>query len=401
MEPDLIRKLIKPADTRVILLVIDGLGGLPMEEGGLTELEAAKTPNLDDLATRSICGLHQPLGPGITPGSGPAHQALFGYDPIKFHIGRGVLAAVGIGFDLNHGDVVARGNFCSVDEEGRITDRRAGRISSEKNGELCKLLSEIELPGVEVFVKTVKGYRFLLALRGEGLSSDITDTDSQVAGDRPLQPQPLSQKAEKTVRLVRQFLDQAGRILANHYPANMILLRGFATGPSWPQINDLYGLKAIAIADYPMYRGVAGLIGMDTVDPGNTTDRKIDILRERWHDYNFFFVHIKQPDIAGEDGDFYSKVAGIEHVDAKIAEFMIMKPDVMIVTGDHSTPSLLLEHSWHPVPVLLWSKYCRPDGVDRFGERACINGGLGPRFPTTDLMPIALAHAMRLKKFGA
>jgi 2,3-bisphosphoglycerate-independent phosphoglycerate mutase len=383
------------------LLVMDGLGGLPMEPGGLTELETAHTPNLDRLAAHGICGLHQPVAPGITPGSGPSHLALFGYDPIKYQVGRGVLSALGIDFDLKANDVAARGNFCTLDDNGRVADRRAGRIPTEKNEELCALLHQIRLPGVEVFVETVKEYRLLLVLRGDGLSGELSDTDPQEIGEEPLEPKPLSAEAEETANLVQEFIDRARQILADHHPANMILLRGFSQLPDWPSFEKAFGLRAAAIAAYPMYRGVAKLVGMDVLTTGVSVGEELETLEAHWKDYDYFFFHVKPIDSAGEDGDFDRKVRLIEEVDAAVPRLLALEPDVLLVTGDHSTPSLLKYHSWHPVPVLLWSRHCRTDGVDRFGERACMAGGLGPRIPAVDLMPLALANAMRLEKFGA
>jgi 2,3-bisphosphoglycerate-independent phosphoglycerate mutase len=401
MDFTIIRDLAESAETKIILLVMDGLGGLPMEPGGLTELETAHTPNLDRLAAHGICGLHQPVAPGITPGSGPSHLALFGYDPIKYQVGRGVLSALGIDFDLKANDVAARGNFCTLDDNGRVADRRAGRIPTEKNEELCALLHQIRLPGVEVFVETVKEYRLLLVLRGDGLSGELSDTDPQEIGEEPLEPKPLSAEAEETANLVQEFIDRARQILADHHPANMILLRGFSQLPDWPSFEKAFGLRAAAIAAYPMYRGVAKLVGMDVLTTGVSVGEELETLEAHWKDYDYFFFHVKPIDSAGEDGDFDRKVRLIEEVDAAVPRLLALEPDVLLVTGDHSTPSLLKYHSWHPVPVLLWSRHCRTDGVDRFGERACMAGGLGPRIPAVDLMPLALANAMRLEKFGA
>ena len=396
-----IQNLIEPAKTKIVLLVMDGLGGLPMQTGGQTELETAQTPNLDQLASEGITGLHQPIAVGITPGSGPSHLALFGYDPLQYQVGRGVLSGLGIGFDLQPNDVAARGNFCTLDDDGLVEDRRAGRIPSEKNKELCDLLRQIELPGVEVFVQTVKEYRFLLVFRGEGLSGELADTDPQEIGEKPLVPQPLSKAAKKTADLVQQFIDQARQILADHHPANMVLLRGFSQPPDWPLFKAVFGLRAGAIAAYPMYRGVAKLVGMDVLPTGGEFEDEFQTLESRWDDYDFFFLHMKPIDSAGEDGDFDRKVGLIERVDGLVPRLMALDPDVVIVTGDHSTPARLKYHSWHPVPVLLWSKHCRADRVQQFGERACMAGGLGPRIAATDLMPLAMANAQRLKKFGA
>jgi 2,3-bisphosphoglycerate-independent phosphoglycerate mutase len=402
MELEFIRRLVDPDEkTKIVLLVLDGLGGLPMNPGGLTELEAANTPNLDGLAAQSICGLQEPIAAGITPGSGPGHLGLFGYDPFKYQIGRGVLSALGIGFDLQEMDVAARGNFCTVDTEGNVVDRRAGRIPTEKNEELLKLLDQVDLGDVEAFLEPVKDYRVLLVLRGESLGADLSDTDPQETGVPPLEPQPRSPEADETARLVEEFLNQTREILADEEPANMILLRGFSQLPDWPTLPQTYGLRAAAIASYPMYRGVARLVGMDSLEGGGTLDEEFDTLETHWDNYDYFFVHVKPIDSAGEDGDFQRKVQAIEEADEKIPRLLDLDPDVLIVTGDHSTPSKMKYHSWHPVPVLLRSEYCRPDGVRVFGERACLAGGLGVRLPVTDLMPLAMAHAGRLQKFGA
>jgi 2,3-bisphosphoglycerate-independent phosphoglycerate mutase len=312
-----------------------------------------------------------------------------------------VLSALGIDFELMTSDVAARGNFCTLDDEGRVADRRAGRIATEKNEELCALLRQIELPGVEVFVQTVKEYRLLLVLRGEGLSGKLADTDPQDVGEKPLEPLATSPQAEKTADLVKEFIEQARRILSDHNPANMVLFRGFSKLPDWPSFEDVFGLRAAAIAGYPMYRGVAKLVGMESLESSVDFEEELSVLENRWNDYDFFFLHMKPIDSAGEDGDFERKAALIEAVDSLIPRVMGLDPDVLVVTGDHSTPSFLRYHSWHPVPVLLWSKHCRADGVKTFGERDCIGGGLGPRLPATDLMPLALANAMRLQKFGA
>lgn len=401
MKLDFIQNLVKPADSKIVLLVLDGLGGLPSGPQGRTELEAANTPKLDELARRGVCGLHVPVGPGITPGSGPGHLGLFGYDPTEYKVGRGVLSALGVEFDLQHGDVAARGNFCTLDDQGVVTDRRAGRISTEKNEELCDLLREIEVDGAEIHIETVKEHRMLFVLRGEGLSDEINDTDPQETGKKPEEPKALSQAAEKTARLVSEFVEKAAEKLADHAPANGLLLRGFAQRPGWPTFEEAFGLRSAAIASYPMYRGVAKLLGMDPLDGPASLAEKCAVAREHWDDYDFFFIHKKNVDSRGEDGDFDAKVRAIEEADAELDALLDLDPDVVIVTGDHSTPAQLKYHSWHPVPVLLWSEHCRADTVETFGERTCLGGGLGARLPAIDLMPLALANALRLDKFGA
>ena len=403
MDFEILKPLLKSkVKSKIVLLVMDGLGGLPLTPDGKTELETAKTPNLDAIATKSILGLQQPLLPGMTPGSGPAHLGLFGYDPLKYKVGRGVLSALGIDFDLQANDIAARGNFCTVDNDGLITDRRAGRIPTKTCVELCKLLSDnINIPNVEVFLKPVKEYRFLLVIRAGGLKADITETDPQSVGYKPLLAQAITTGSQKTAEITQEFISQASVILKNQHPANMLLLRGFSQLPTWPKFSEAFGLKAIAIAMYPMYRGVAKLVGMNALPAAHSMEEEIDMLEANWEDNDFFFVHIKKTDSAGEDGNFDLKVSIIEKVDSLMPRIMALKPDVLIVTGDHSTPAKMKSHSWHPVPTMIYSDLCRPDCIAEFGERTCRAGGLGPRFPAYELMPMALAHANRIEKFGA
>ncbi|MEZ4598798.1 MAG: 2,3-bisphosphoglycerate-independent phosphoglycerate mutase [Syntrophotaleaceae bacterium] len=401
MNDNVITDLLIPGNGRIVMLVLDGLGGLPMEPGGPTELEAADTPHLDRLAREGECGLHQPVGTGITPGSGPAHLALFGYDPVRYQVGRGALSALGTGFDLRPDDVAARGNFCSLDDQGRILDRRAGRLATEESRKLCDKLRQLKLPGIEIFLQTVKEYRVLLVLRGEGMDDALTDTDPQSIGVSPATPRAKTARADRTANLVGQFLEKVGEELRDHPQANMILLRGFAKKPDWPTMQQRFGLRAAALADYPMYRGVARLLGMDVLETRGGLEQNLPLLKENWDDYDFFFLHFKPADSAGEDGDFRRRVALLEEVDTQIPRLRELKPDVLLVTGDHSTPARMRSHSWHPVPALLWSPHCRPDPVRHFGERDCLAGALGPRFPAIELIPLALAHARRLQKYGS
>lgn len=402
MQTDIIESLITENTTKIVLLVIDGLGGLPLEPHGKTELETAKTPNLDRLAGISSCGLLDPITPGITPGSGPSHLALFGYDPIKYNIGRGVLSALGIDFDLQHGDVCARANFATVDKDGIITDRRAGRISTEENTELCKLLrAKIEIPDeYKLFIETEKEHRAILILRGEGLDDNLSDTDPQKIGVKPLPVNPLHPKAEETAKLFNNILEHAHRILKNQPKANTILLRGFAKYHPYPTIEERFSLHSLAIASYPMYRGLAKLVGMDVAPATKNLEEGIKVLKENFPRYDFFYIHEKKTDSYGEDGNFNAKVKQIECVDKLIPEILALKPDVLAVTGDHSTPSKLKAHSWHPNPVLLYSQYTRQDGIKKFSESHCSQGSLG-RQPSLNLMPLMLANALRLKKYGA
>ncbi|MCP4540795.1 MAG: 2,3-bisphosphoglycerate-independent phosphoglycerate mutase [Chloroflexi bacterium] len=399
-ELNLMRELAIEGQTKILLLVLDGVGGLPMMSDGLTELEAARTPNLDALAVRSVCGMGTAVAPGITPGSGPGHLSLFGYDPLRYEIGRGVLEALGIGFDLQPNDLAARGNFCSLDAQGLITDRRAGRIPTDVGARLCEKLRQVRLPGVETFVEVVKEYRFVLVLRGEGLYDGLTETDPQQVGKPPLPVEPLRPEATSTAALVNQWLVEARKILADEHPANGCNLRGIAKDPGLPTMPEIYKLRCGAIATYPMYRGVAKLAGMEVLSTGDTIEAEVETLKRHWADHDFFFFHVKKTDSRGEDGDFEGKVKVIEHLDTVLPDILALEPDVVVITGDHSTPAVLKSHSWHELPVLLWSKHIRPDGVTQYGERPCMLGGLG-HIHNTDLMPLAMGYAGRLAKFGA
>ena len=382
------------------MLVADGLGGLPIEPGGPTELEAAKTPNLDALAKRGIQGSMYPIAPGITPGSGPGHLGLFGYDPVKHLIGRGALEATGVGFKLGPKDVAVRCNFCTLDAAGNIADRRAGRIPSEESAPLAIRLRKIKIAGVEVFVEPVKEHRFVVVFRGEGLGGNVSDTDPQKTGVPPLDQIAHDGPSHRTAEVAKQFVVEAKKILAGQPKANGLTMRGFSAAPVIDSYKDVYGLKAAAIAVYPMYKGLAQLVGMTVVGSPSTLAEEIDVLEQAWNDYDFFFVHFKYTDSRGEDGNFDEKVRMIEQFDAIVPRVVALKPMVLIVTGDHSTPARLASHSWHPVPTLLVSETCRPDGLTAFGEKQALNGGLG-HFPAVQLMPLAMAHAERLAKFGA
>lgn len=397
---ELLRELHQKNDSKIVMLVADGLGGLPLEPGGKTELETANTPQLDALAKRGVLGGSIPVKPGITPGSGPGHLGLFGYDPLQFIIGRGALEATGIGFELGPNDVAIRANFCTLDAAGNITDRRAGRISSEESAPLAIRLRQVKIPGVEVFVEPVKEHRFVVVLRGPGLGGHVADTDPQRTGVPPLQPQATKPDSEKTAQVAAEFVKQANVLLKDEKKANGMTLRGFSAKPNLPSYEQVYGLKAAAIAVYPMYKGLARLVGMEIVGKAQTLAEQIDVLEQNWAKYDFFFIHFKYTDSTGEDGNFAAKVQRIEELDGVMSRITKLQPTVLIVTGDHSTPSFLKSHSWHPVPTLLVSDCCRSDESQAFGERDCVRGGLG-QFEAKYLMTLAMANAGRLGKFGA
>ncbi|NEP16009.1 MAG: 2,3-bisphosphoglycerate-independent phosphoglycerate mutase [Leptolyngbya sp. SIO4C1] len=391
-----------PDGGQIIYLILDGMGGLPAADGG-TELQVAHTPNLDRLARQASCGLLELVGPGITPGSGPGHLALFGYDPLRYQIGRGVLSALGIGFELQPGDVAARANFATLDEAGRVCDRRAGRIDSELNRTLCdKIRQQVSLDfDGEIFFETVSQHRAVLVLRGDHLGGQLQDTDPQMTGRRPLAPVAQDEASERTGRLVQQFLSQVEALLADSSPANGVLLRGFERYQPLPSLTERFQLRGLCIADYPMYRGVSRLIGMEVVLPPGGLAQRFQVLEDAFSDqYDFYFLHVKQSDSSGEDSNFQRKVAVIEQVDQLLPKLLALEPAVLVVAADHATPAVMGRHSWHPVPVMLASELAQADTVQRFNELDCLQGALGLR-PGVHIMGLALAHAGRLQKFGA
>jgi 2,3-bisphosphoglycerate-independent phosphoglycerate mutase len=395
-------RLIQPSNTKIVLLILDGLGGLPRTPGGLTELETAVTPNMDQLAAGGVLGQTEPIQMGITPGSGPAHLALFGFDPLVHDVGRGALSAAGVGLKVYPGDVAARGNFCTLDADGKITDRRAGRLPNEESIKIVEILQKIQIPGVQVDVQLVKEYRITIVMRGKGLNPSIKDTDPQKTGVEPLPVIATEPIAEKTAVYFNHWLSEARKAIADQPKANGLTLRGFATDPGLQSYQEGYGLRAACIAVYPMYKGVSSLVGMDVIEfSGEHPEDQFSALNNIWDNYDFFFIHIKKTDSMGEDGNFDGKVSIIEGVDRALPQLLKFKPDVLIITGDHSTPAVMKSHSWHPVPLLLWAPDTHlEDRQSQFGERACAQGGLGT-FPAKDLMALALGHAGRLAKYGA
>jgi len=389
------------ATSKILLVVMDGLGGYADSEHG-TELEEANTPNLDTLAAEGITGLVEPVGPGITPGSGPGHLALFGYDPERFSLGRGALSAAGLDFELLPGDVAARGNFCTLDAAGDITDRRAGRIPDpEASAIVDRLQREAKLAnGVEVFFRGEREHRLLIVLRGEGLDPRVSDTDPQRIGVPPKEATALDPQAKRTAEIVNELDAKIRALLRDEAKANGVLFRGFDTHRELPTFRERYGLLAAAVAIYPMYRGIARLVGMEVRGQPADLEEQLGELSDSWAAYDFFFLHHKYTDSAGEDGDRARKIAAIESLDAVVPDLRALSPDVIVVSGDHATPTQMAAHSWHPVPTVLWSKRGQRDDVERFGERWCAMGALGIR-PTMTLMPIMLAHAGRLQKYGA
>ena len=395
-----LKDICRRTDSKIIMLVVDGLGGLPHPATGKTELETARIPNLDALASRSACGVTLPVAPGVTPGSGPGHLALFGYDPLKYVIGRGALEALGIGLDLGENDVAIRCNFCSVDARGMLTDRRAGRIGSAESAPLVDALARITIPSVEIIVRPVQDYRFVVVFRGEGLCAEVSDTDPQRVGAMPLEPRARTAESSKTADAARRFIQSARDMLGARDAANMILMRGFAKRPNWQRFGDAYNLAPGAVAAYPMYRGLANLVGMKVIPTGADFDAELDTVESNMDAHDFIFLHYKPADAAGEDGDFDAKIEALERLDERIPRLLDMGADALAVAGDHSTPAILGAHSWHPVPLMISAKSTNWLGSPEFSETACRAGYLG-RMPATSVMLQLMAHAGKLDKFGA
>ncbi|MEJ7620053.1 MAG: 2,3-bisphosphoglycerate-independent phosphoglycerate mutase [Aquificaceae bacterium] len=405
----MLKDLLIKNSTKILMVVLDGLGGLPVKDTK-TELELANTPNLDRLAKRSALGMHIPVDYGITPGSGPGHLGIFGYNPLEYQIGRGILEALGLGLEVRDTDIAIRGNYATVERvDGRliVKDRRAGRIPTEENRRITKKLSEAirEVDGVRVFFAPGMEHRVALLLRfpealPEG-SDRIRDTDPQKEGLQPIELEGLNEASEKVAHVLRGLLEKIEEVLADEPKANYMLLRGFSQKPKMESFEERFGLKACAIAVYPMYRGLASLVGMELIDfEGQSIQDQIMALKDVWQDYDFFFLHIKKTDSYGEDGNYEGKIRVIEEFDKHLPELLELKPDVFVITGDHSTPSVLRGHSWHPVPVLLHSPYVLGGTSERFTERECLKGELGI-FPAEKLINLMLAHSLRLAKFGA
>ena len=401
---DLISSLIKTNNTKIIVLVIDGIGGLAHPSTGQTALEYASTPNLDILTSEGTTGQILPIDYGITPGSGPAHLSLFGYDAIASQIGRGILEAYGVGMNVSGSDVAVRGNFCTTDQDGNIIDRRAGRISDKIAQPLVELLKEIDIEGVDIELRHVSQHRFVAVFKGNELSDAVYDTDPQVINEKPLLPKPKNLEANRTVEILNHWIDSAEEILGDRKDANMVILRGFSHNPGLRSFIDKYGLNASCIAAYPMYKGIARLVGMEIVENvGKEVYEQFKLAKNVLDDgqSDYLYIHVKETDSCGEDGDYSGKVKIIEEIDKNIKILVEANPSVIVVTGDHSTPSIMSSHSWHPVPLLIWApETVRIDSNKLFGEESCASGGIGT-IKAKYLMNLILAHSQRLKKFGA
>lgn len=397
---ELLKSLSVKTDSKIVLIVMDGVGDLPDSEGK-TPLQSASTPNMDRLSKKSALGLTHPISRGITPGSGPSHLALFGYPPLNYDLGRGVLEALGIDMELTDKDIPARGNFATM-KDGMIIDRRAGRIPTEKNKELCSLLSSKikEIDGVEILIRPGKEHRFVVVFRGDNLNGPLLDADPQHINKKPIPVKPVNPEGQFAADIANKFIQQVNEVLKDESPANTCLLRGMTKVPNIPSMSKVFKLKPAAIASYPMYRGLAQLVGMEILKTGESIHSEFETLKENWQKFDFFYLHVKKTDSYGEDGNKDSKIHIIEETDKEFPLLMELNPDVIAITSDHSTPWSLKSHSWHPNPFLLYSKHERWNPDTCFTEHDCVKGSLG-QFYSVDALPLMLASALKLKKFGA
>ncbi len=401
---EIVESLAQRTESKIVLLVLDGLGGIRTQKAPKTELELANIPNLNQLARNGVCGRITPVSPGVTPGSGPAHFSLFGYDPTEesIQIGRGALEALGLGMDLKAGDVATRCNFATIDSQSRLTDRRAGRIPTEECVRLCQLLTRSlrRIDDVDVVIEPGEQYRFVVVFKGPGLGGEIEDTDPQVTGVPALSAVPRNEASRKMASLADRFIAQANALLAKETKANSILMRGFSAMPHVRSMSDRWKLRPACIATYPLYRGVARVVGMEILQAGTEIADEFAALEKHWNDFDYFFIHIKKTDSYGEDGNPQGKIKILEEVDGHIPMIEKLNPAVIMVTGDHSTPPPMKSHSWHPVPFLLKAEHCGIDDAAAFAEAECSKGQLGV-FPSYHITELALANAGKLKKFGA
>ena len=399
-------ELTLKTNAKLVLMVLDGVGDIvTKDQGHRTPLEAATTPNLDALAQESAQGRMIPVAPGITPGSGPGHLALFGYDPLEFQVGRGVIEALGLGVELKPGDVCARANFATLDGKGIVTDRRAGRTPTEICEKLCAMLAAKvqKLGDTQIIIKAGKEHRFVVVFRGKDLEGPLTDADPNREGFaiptvKPRDPKNAKQK--KMAKLVAEFYNAALPIIAKKKPANGFLMRGIAHQPDIPLFEDRYKLRAAALAVYPMYKGLSQLVGMKKIEGLQMIKEQFERYVAEYDNYGFFFIHYKYTDKFGEDGNFEAKKKAIEDFDSALPVLLQKKPDVLAITGDHSTPCSVKGHSWHPQPVLLHSAVSGSDKLERFTETDANLGSLGV-FEAKQLIRLMQANARMFDKFGA
>jgi 2,3-bisphosphoglycerate-independent phosphoglycerate mutase len=405
---------------KILILICDGLGDRPVGAlKGKTPLEAAPRPNMNHFAKGGACAIIDIIAPGVRPGSDTAHLALLGFDPYKVYTGRGPFEAMGVGMEVRPGDVAFRCNFSTVNDKMEIEDRRAGRIK-EGTAELARALDGWEYEGVKVYFKEGTEHRGVLLLRALGLSPLVSDPDPHEEGVRPHECLPKAPEAALTARVVNAFVKRSHEILMEHpvnrerikagkRPANIILPRGAGMMPHLPSFQERFGMKCAAIAGVALVKGICRVAGMELLDVKGATggldtdmDAKMKAALKALDSHDMVLVNIKAADLCGHDGDYKmkSKVAG--RIDKALG---LLRKDLpedahFALTADHSTPCCAKDHTGDPVPLAIYGRHVRTDGVQTFGERACAGGGLG-RLRGTDLLQVMLDLAGRSEKFGA
>lgn len=403
-------------------MIIDGMGDRPLKELGYkTPLEAAITPNMDKMAENGICGIMDPIKPGIRPGSDTSHISILGYDPYEVYTGRGPFEAAGVGVDVLPGDIAFRCNFSTADEDGIIIDRRAGRIR-EGTEELARSINGINIDqDVEVIFKESTGHRAVLVLRGNGLSDQVSDADPKHEGKAPKMVVAIdgSQEANKTANILNKIVKKSYEVLKNHPlnlkridagkpPANIIIPRGAGAVPNVQPFGEKYGLKPVCIAETGLIKGIAKIAGMELVDikgatggiDTNLENIKNGIIETASKDYDFMLINVDGADEAGHDGQMDEKIKFIEKVDVVIGELMRIEDIYFILTADHSTPISTMDHTGDPVPIVICGPEVRVDDVKNFNERSVTKGGLC-RIRGNNIMDILMDLMNLSTKFGA
>ncbi|ENN96071.1 cofactor-independent phosphoglycerate mutase [Methanocaldococcus villosus KIN24-T80] len=404
---------------KIIIFIIDGLGDRPNEKGE-TPLKIAKKPTMNRIAEEGICGLMNAIDIGIRPGSDTAHLAILGYDPYKVYTGRGPLEAFGLGLDLKEGDIAFRCNFATVDDNFIVKDRRAGRLDFETAKILEKEIDGLEIDGVKVIFRS-KGYRGALVLRGEGLDYMVTDADPHKDNVKVEEVKPLRKEAEKTAEILNKLLKIIYNKLKDHPvnierekkglpPANIILPRGAGIVPKVEKFYEKYKMKGAVICGTALIKGIGKMLGLDVIEvegangtPNSNIMGKAKALLNNLDKYDFFLINVKAADEAGHDGKFELKKEIIEKIDNMLSYIFenINKDSVyFVLTGDHSTPIEVKDHSADPVPIVIWGKSVRKDDVKEFDEFACAKGGLH-WIKGEHVMRILLDLTNRNEKFGA
>ncbi|MCK4443355.1 MAG: 2,3-bisphosphoglycerate-independent phosphoglycerate mutase [Thermoplasmata archaeon] len=405
---------------KILLIILDGMADRPVAVlGSKTPLQAANTPNMDWFAKNGMCGQMDPIAPGVRPGSDTSHLAILGYNPHEVYTGRGPFEAAGVGLPMEHGDIAFRCNFGTIDADGTVRDRRAGRIR-KGTSEIARDLDGMPIEGVKVIFKEATEHRAVLILRGDGLSPKVTDVDPHAVGVKYHECEALEPEAGRTAEIVNEFVERSREILADHevnkkrlkegdFPANIILPRGSGVFPHLDSLEERFGIRSAAICGVTLIKGICRVAGMKILDvDGATGGLDTDMIAkgkaaiEALESYDFVFLNVKAPDICGHDGDPEGKVKVAERLDMMMSFIRkeLRNDVIMAVTSDHSTPVSVRDHAGDSVPLIVYGKDIRVDEVSSYDEISVTKGILG-RIRGSDLIHILLDQSGRAEKFGS